>query len=910
MAVDSYNSVMRSLLRTKLFLPRSRTDLLARPQLIKRLDAGRRQKLSLVVAPAGYGKTTLVSTWLQQMNIKRSVARTAWLSLDAGDNDISRFAAYFIAALAQFVPEVETIAERYLWNSEAALNIENLLIDVLNEVAAFEQSIIFVLDDFHVIDNQAIHAAISFWLDHQPPDLHLVITSRREPSLLPLARMRVRRDVTDIDMAALRFSQRETAEFLNHLMQLDIAQSDIEQLEKITEGWVASLQLASISLQHSSDRSAFIRSFKGDNRYIVDYLVSEVLSQQSAEIRHFLLQTSILERFNVQLCNAVTQNASSQQVLEQIDQARLFLIPLDSQRRWYRYHHLFAEYLQNERQRTSDIEADVLHERASRALQAQGLFAEAIHHAFEGQQMGLAATLIGDNARLLLAQSGKPREVWGWIQRLPHQIVQASPALLVVTAWIRLELFAHQRSDLDRVLVSAEKLLTQTDSDDEKVRLQIEIALIRNQLARLRGDLGTALRESARASDLVQAVDSHVLKMITLGSLTLTYFLAGDMPQFIQSAQVQLDAADPSTPVSYARLVLNAYLIHGLYFNGQLALARQQYEVLEPHIDRPNGNGAAVLALSWAVILYEQSQLEQAKEIGVAAIEPLRMLPSMQAIVEAGAVTLAQSYQALGQTKQALDLLANTRRWFTDKKRYAPRARVDAAEALIQLRQNNLSAVERWVRQNQFQPTDEPTYLYEFDYLVYARWLIVTGAYSQALALLSKLEALALAGGRVSRQLVALLLQALAHAASGAQQDAQRQMVAALALGHAGGYVRTIVDEGEGLVPLLRISAENGIHVAYIDQLLAHLGDVQAPSNPAHITPAPSQETFMRNPLTKRERVTLRYLSSDLTIPEIAGQMIVAPSTVRTYIKRIYGKLEVHSRIEAVNRARTLNLLP
>ncbi len=900
---------MPSLLRTKLFLPQKPEGLLSRPQLVDRLHDGLSNKLSLVVAPAGFGKTTLISTWLHQIMAQDQAPKITWLSIDPNDNDMGRFAIYFVEALAQIEPKFEAIGERYSWESDEEASLEQLMVDLINELAILEQTAVLVLDDYHEITNPLIHDALSFWLDNQPPNFHLVITSRNEPPL-PLPRMRVRRELTEVDMGDLRFSQQETAVFLNQLMQLDMSDSDVAQLGQITEGWVASLQLASISLKNSSDHASFIQSFKGGNRYIVDYLVSEVLNQQPPEIREFLHQTSILERFNADLCEAVTQNEQASTILNQIEQNRLFLIPLDKSRHWYRYHHLFAEQLKSELQQKSAFDISLLHKRASNAFQKQGLLAEAIKHAFEGNHIELAAELIGDNVRILLSSQGIPIEVWRWFQRLPKSMIESSPKLMLASAWIRLALFSNHGSDFDDLLTKTETLLNHSDGSyapDVILRMEIEIAMIRNQLARLRGHLQVALAEAERANDLMKSVDSYTLKMSTRGALTLTHFLAGNINKFVQLANAQLDLVDPTRPRSYAHIVLASYLLYGLHLHGQLSDAEQLYEEMKPFFNQQTANGLAIFNLSWGLILYEKSHLDEAETLISQALEQLRPLSAMQSIVEAGTITLANTYHAQGKSNKAIELLTRTQRQYAESEQYAPLARIEAAKALIHLRLGNLTAVEEWIKEHNLQSTDDPTYLDELDYLVLARYFIATNKIQEALSLLGKIETNARQGDRVSRQLTIHLLRALSFSQQELDDKAQESIALAIQLGQTTNYFRTVVDEGEPIFSLLVQNAKQNTNIDYVKQLKAFSNSSQPTLKT--VTPSPNTASLNSETLTERELSTLRYLASDLSVPEIADQMVVAPSTIRTYIKRIYSKLDVHSRIEAVNRARSLDLL-
>lgn len=912
---------MPDLLRTKLFIPPLPSEAIPRPHLVERLNRGVTGKLSLVTAPAGYGKTTLVTTWLHQLPDLDPAPQVAWLSLDENDNDARRFFTYVVAALSQLDQSFVEIQDAFLRDSGGEISTMGVVTGLLNQISEYGQSVTLILDDYHEIVEATIHEALTFWLDNQPPNFHLTLTSRVEPPL-PLPRMRVRRQVTEIDTEALRFSRSESADFLNQHMQLNLSAGDIAQLDSMTEGWVASLQLAALSLQNKDDPTEFIQTFKGDNRYIVDYLVNEVLHRQPGYIRDFLLQTSILERLNVQLCNAVTGQVGSQHILERLDQTRLFVIPLDDRRHWYRYHHLFADCLQAELLRTAPDDMPVYHERASRWLSSHGFLGDAIQHAFGAGNSTLAAELIAPNARKIHWEQGETHRLWHWIQQLPDEVVRSSPQLLITIARLNQELFLDNGDRIDALLDQAETLVNAADAAPympaEIADMATEIALTRASLERLRGNLGQAIQHCERAVTLAQAATSPLLKEGARGALAITHYHAGNVAQCLEHSSAQLESLGQDKPVNYARYVFLSYMIDALRLNGQLLTAAQLYQRNEPYFLQRQSVGAAMLAVTWAETLRERNQLDLAIDHLTPALETLKPLRSMAVVVQTGAITLARTLQARGQGQAALRLLQDTLQNFRASGTYYPSARISATEALIQLRHGNLAAAKAWVEKNGLRADDEPTYLLEIDYLILARVLIADGAAPAAQTLLEKLAQVVTDSGRVARLVEVYILQALAHQALGEPDRALGRLGLALDLAQPGGFVRVLIDEGRSLVSLLKQVAGRGVAVAYIQQLLPLFDAGAQPqsatvqsstivSNGADVdTSAPH---LLLNPLTERELATLRYLASDLTVSEIAEQMVVAPSTIRTYIKRIYAKLDVHTRLEAVNRGRALALI-
>ena len=907
---------MQNLLNTKLFIPQIPPDTLPRAQLVERLNVGLAGKLSMVIAPAGYGKTTLVTTWLHQLQD----TQVLWLSLDEGDNDPHRFFTYLVAALCQLDSAFESVAEPFLGDARGELSITAIVTSLLNQLAADGHPVVLILDDYHEIEKPSIHEALSFWLDNQPPSIHLAITSRTEPPL-PLARMRVRREVTEIATADLRFSRGEATDFLNQHMHLNLSARDIDQLDSVTEGWVASLQLAALSLQGKDDPTEFIQTFQGDNRYIVDYLVAEVLDRQPGYIRDFLLQTSILERLNVQLCNAVTEQVGSQQILETLDQSRLFVIPLDDQRHWYRYHHLFADCLRGELQRAAPDDVQLYHERASRWFSENDFVEDAVHHAFAAGNTRRVGDLIGANVRAVLALQGDARRLWQWLRQLPEEEVQRSPQLLIASAWLQIELYSARGSHIDALLADASALIqasSATYTAAEIANMNTEIALAEANLERLRGNLTQAIEHNLYGLELAQTATNPMLKIGARGSLAILYYLAGNIGQFLQQDPTPSGPAAQGGPAYYARYVFSSYMIDAFRLSGQLRQAERIFQRFEPLLPPQANVGSAQLLISWAEVLRARNQLAEAVDYLTPAIDVLKPLQSMAVVVQTGAITLARIYQAQGKGREALALLGDTRQDFRADDVYYPAARVSATEAQLHLQQKNLAAARAWVAASGLHAEDEPTYLLEIDYLVLARILIADGDPRAAQTVLWKLAQATVDGGRIARLIEVHILQALAHQAADGPAEALEQLSKAIELAEPEGFVRVFVDEGKVLVPLLKQIAARGVAVDYIRQILplfAETATSQTPTSAGSILHATATDTesatldLLLNPLTDRELDTLRYLTSDLTVPQIAEEMIVAPSTVRSYIKSIYGKLDAHSRMEAVNRARSLDLI-
>ena len=416
-----------SILATKLYIPPPRPKVVLRPRLVERLDEGLHHKLTLISAPAGFGKTTLVSEWVASCE-----RATAWLSLDEGDNDLARFLAYLVAALQTIMADMGEGVLAVLQSPQPP-PIESMLTALLNEITATPDDFILVLDDYHVMDAQPVDHALTFLLEHLPPQMHLVIATREDPQL-PLARLRARGQLTELRAADLRFTPSEAAEFLNRVMGLNLSADDIAALETRTEGWITGLQMAALSMQGRSDTASFIQAFTGSHRFVLDYLVEEVLQRQPEHMRSFLLQTAVLDRLNGSLCDAVTGREDGRGMLETLERGNLFVIPLDDRRQWYRYHHLFADVLQTRLMEEWPDQVSALHRRASVWYEQNGLPSDAIRHALAAEDFERAADLI-ELAGPVVEESSQTATWLGWVRALPDELVRARPVLSVWYAY-------------------------------------------------------------------------------------------------------------------------------------------------------------------------------------------------------------------------------------------------------------------------------------------------------------------------------------------------------------------------------------------------------------------------------------------------------------------------------------------
>jgi LuxR family maltose regulon positive regulatory protein len=896
------------LLATKLYIPQWRPGLVSRPRLVERLCQGAERTLTLVTAPAGFGKSTLLAEWLATIDAGERV--TAWVSLDVGDNDPAIFWAYVIAALQTIRAGIGATALALL-SSPQPPPIEPILISMINELAAAQQTVTLVLDDLHVIDAQPINAGLAFLVDHLPPNVHLVIASRADPSL-PLARMRARGELTELRAADLRFTADEAAAFLNDVMGLAIPASDVAALETRTEGWIAGLQLAALSMQGRSDVSGFIAAFAGDDRYIVDYLAEEVLQRQPAAVRDFLLATSILDRLSGGLCDAVTGLPDGRTMLEQLERGNLFVVPLDDRRHWYRYHHLFADVLRAHLQdeRAGDLPA--LHRRASEWYEQNGFTAEAIRHALAAQDLERAANLI-ELASAALRRNRQEVTLLGWLRMLPDEVVRIRPVLSVVYAGILLT--SGETEGVEARFLDAERCLDTRPAgmvvvdDEEFRRLPASIAVHRAGLALALGDLPTAVTLARRALD-VALEDDHLYRGAAAAILGLAAWSSGDLEGAYQSYSAGMESLRKAGNITDT--IGGAIALADIRITqGRLREAMRIYrDTVQRAIDHgaPAMRGTAdmhvgmsTIAREWNDLAAASQHLARCAELGEAAAFPQNPYRWR--------VAMARIREAEGDLDGALELLDEAeRRYVSD---FYPYVRpIAALKARVWIAQGRLNDALGWAREQGLSATDELSYLREFEHLTLARALVARHAHDRsgdsmqdALSLLDRIVDATGDGKRTGSLIEALVLLALTHAAQGDLTSALVPLERALNLAEPEGYVRIFADEGEPMRNLLRQAATRGITLGYTRRLLS------AFDAPAGVPSTVDQAALLAEPLTAREIDVLRLIAAGLRNEEIAGQLFISLATVKRHIANAYGKLAVSNRVEAVSRARELGLL-
>lgn len=888
------------LLATKLAIPPVRSGLVPRPHLFHRLDACLEQPLTLLSAPAGFGKTAMLSAWAQAR--KPSIA---WVSLDSSDNDPAQFWSYVLAALDTLRPGIGAAA--LTLQSAQTTPIETVLVELINHVNALSEHIALILDDYHLIEDLPIHRTVTYLLEHQPPQLHLVLASRHDPPL-PLSRLRVRHQLVELRADDLRFTLGEAATFLNEIMSLQLSERDIAALESRTEGWIAGLQLAALSMQGRKDIAGFISAFAGSHRYIIDYLTEEVLHQQTEQVRTFLLQTSILERLCGSLCDSVTARSDGQAMLEQLDQANLFLLPLDDERTWYRYHHLFAEALRFRLTQSHPDLPPVLHERASAWFEGHNFLPDAINHAFAARDFSRAVTLIEPILYRLFSQ-GPHSTVRQWLHALPDEVLFSRPSLCVLYAWAFL--YVGELASCQRPLEVAERAWL---AEGNLTGLG-EVYILQSSIALMQGDAIRTLDYSQRALPLLAEndVNHRCNYAIYTGA---GHLLLGDIREATRLLHEALRQCQPA-PL-YSTLYTMNFLAETQIVQGKLLqAAATSQEIISKLSGRASihssraANRLGHLSREWNELDQATRYVQQAITLGEQAGLDLYMSPiyltSAQVLWTQGQVS--EALAALDRAEQAAQRLGNLRAI----------ERAQAFRARVELAQGNLAQAEKWSNEVGVDGNDEPTYEREADFLMLARLRMAQSREGEALGLLERLLAANEAAGRTGNAISVLALQALAHWQRGNTEQAISVLGRLLALAEPEEYVRVFVDEGLPMQALLASCArqldarETHVSAAYVQKLLAAFPSTEAQHN------RNGEDTGRRErghssspllePLTTREQDVLELLAAGLSNAEMAARLIVSVGTVKTHVKSIYGKLGVHSRTQALARAREIGLL-
>lgn len=878
------------LLKTKLYHPPARVDRVIRSSLLKRLDASLHSKLTLISAPAGFGKTTLMVEWLADAAVS-----SAWLSLDSADNDPMRFWTYVFAALETLCPGLYEQLRPLLYPPPWP-PIEALLTIALNTLAASKRALLLVLDDYHLISEQTIHEAMTFLIDHLPPQAHIALLSRTDPPL-PLMRLRVKGQLHELRAVDLRFSFDETTSFFRQVMKLDLARDEIAALDAHTEGWVAGLQLAALSMQGRTHPGEVITAFTGSHHYILSYLTDEVLHGQSERVRRFLLDTSVLERFNASLCNAVCESDDAQELLQHLEHANLFLVSLDEQRVWYRYHHLFADFLRTRLREEQPEHIQLLHKRASAWFMQHELMNEAVEHALAADDPEGAARIAETYAQMIVMR-GEISTFLHWVACIPETIIHHHPFLLLYRVG---SLITVGHLDEAQVQLSiAEQVLGEepyASSEDT----QTVLAAVRASLAAFQGNLEQALELSQLTLKSMPQDDPYVRSIIA-ACLGNVYLLTGDLTKASASF---VEAIATGTAVQNRHVVLASMSAQG-YVQAAYGHLRQATETHRQAIRLGTEQGGKMfptVSMSYgflAEILCEWNELDEAERFVLDGIEIGKQWGYLGMLAQ-GHIVLAHCALARGQMKQALAMVQQAEEIIKQSNLTRLISMIVAYHAWIQLKVGNIEAVRHWASTADLSEHDTFTYPKELEHVIYIEILIALGRGSEAQRIISRLLPVAEAGGRVQTTIMCLVMQALLLQAQGRLEPATDTLARALLYGEGEGYVRSIIDYGMPVIPLLRHAAARGIAPNYVRTLLTAIGDTLN----GHTHYLVNASVL----LSERELHVLQRIAAGRSNQEIAQDLVVAQSTIKTHINNIYAKLGVHSRTRAIAVAKKLGLL-
>lgn len=897
------------LIATKTFIPPRQPNWIDREKLIQELDNCFRQgsRLVLISAPAGYGKTTLVAEWLAHSEIP-----AAWISLDEGDNDSGRFISYLVAAL-QAVHSGLGEAALALLQSPQPQKPEAILSLIVNDLVTFGAPFLLILDDYHTIHSQAVHAATLFLLDHLPPQGQLMIMTRADPPLA-VSRLRGRGQLTELRMSDLRFSNAEAAQFIEIALGRRHSLAEIDALNSRAEGWAAGLQMAALALKvytgegDGKDISGFLHSFSGRHRYIMDYLVEEVLQSQPAEIQNFLTKTSILERVCGPLCDALlgADQPSGQSLLQMLEQANLFVIPLDERRQWYRYHQLFADLLYSQLMQTEPGLAQVLHSRASAWFEQNGWLDEAIEHALKAGEKARASELIQQAAEGTLERS-EISTFLRWTANLPDETIISRPKLAVLQAWGNL--------GSGQTISFVEERLSRLEEDSPENA--VLAAPVRSYICLIKGEIHRSIEHARLALEQLPLSEGFLrsLATLSLANAYLAEYNTEDGLQILEeAAQTSLQTGNRMVAVLVRNNLSEMYRK-----SGQLRLAASYYQqALDLAGDGRGGYlpAAARTLAGLGEIAREHNDLERAKRLLNEAIESGKrwlqpsaiysLLPLARLRLATGDVAGAQS--AIDQARLAASASRSTR---------MDDLLVDMHQAWLWIATGELEQAVHWADERQIETSPAVAnqtdieaasiaHLWKYECLVLARLRLAQEQSDKALSILEKVIPIFAGFHRTAAIIEAKILYSLALDRSGQPDAAWGALEEALSLARPGGYMRIFLDEGEPMIRLLktgRLKASASLR-PYIEEILRACTEGEAIRPPSDET---SRLTPIPEKLTERENEVLRLLRSPLNVDEIAAELFVSPSTVRTHIKSIYAKLGVHSRMEAIGRNHPIN---
>ncbi len=881
-----------ALLKTKFSAPTTRPQLVPRPRLFTMLDAGLKSKLTLVSAPPGFGKTTLVGEWARQC-----VYPAAWLSLDEADNDPVRFLAYLTAAIQTVQPGFGNELLGMLLSPEPPSR-EITLADFVNEINNLPMDFVIVLDDYHIIDQPPVQDTIRFILDNLPPALHLVIATRADPPW-PLARLRSRNELVELRASDLRFTEEEAIHFFNRAMGLDLSMEIIRDLDHHTEGWIAGLQLSALSMKGRNDIPAFVKAFTGSNRFIFDYLMEEVLQRQSPQVTEFLLKTSFLDQLTAPLCDFILERADSRELLRQIEQSNLFLVPLDQDRLWYRYHKLFADLLQSHLGQRYVKEIPLLQNRASEWYEQNGRPAEAVTHALAAGNHDRVATLIEKYTPTMIYQRDL-HTLLEWLGTLPETLIRSRPWLCLASAWVNVHL-----SRLEQVDAYLDAARTVSANLEEGARKHVTgfICAIEAYAEGQRGNLEQG-KELAQQALLLLPENDHIRSWAAM-NIAFSLRRAGNLTAAEHAFSKALDIIEEvGDEHNHLHALTGLATIQAS--RGHLHQAADSYRTVLKLAEQFAQKGiwfpiTGDIHTSLSTILCEWNDLDGAlhhAQIGMEISERWGQLDFLLFSYREVAFIL----QALGDTAGANEIIERME-YFEKGLPEWPQRLISSDKAELWLQQGELDRASAWLEHSGLRISDKITYHNAEVYTTVVRILIGGKHYDEALLLLDKLLAVTEPVGSVRRIISLLVMQVMALQGKGKPDSALATLEKALTLAEPEGFIRSFTSNRELLEPLQKAAAR-GIHLAYVGKLLTAM---KPPADKPAVSLTGSGEWI--EPLSRREVEILQLLSTGLSNEEIASTLVIAVVTVKKHLNNIYGKLNVHSRIAAVAKAQKLGVI-
>ncbi len=905
-----------TLLTTKFYYPQPRPEHVRRPRLVARLNQSFRNKLALISAPAGYGKTTLLVEWISQI----PDARVGWLSLDEGDNDTARFLRYLMTAFQKAVPGAGERALEMLHSPRTGhakpLSLETIMTMLVNELEPVPDEIVLILEDYHAIQTQQIHEALAYLIEHMPANAHIVIGSRAEPPL-PLSRLRGRGQLVELRTQDLCFTDQEAGEFLNQSMGLGLDAEKVTRLSARTEGWIAGLQMAAMSLLNRDDVDSFIDAFTGSYRFIMDYLVEEVLQGQPEHIQEFLRYTCLLDRLCGELCGEVMDEAlnfegrvgaglselNSASILKELDRANLFIMPLDDQQEWYRYHRLFADLLRKRLGLANPRLAPKIYARASQWFERNGNLSEAIELSFSSGDFERAGYLIEQAAEPIIRRS-ETGLFLSWAKKLPEAVIQIRPSVAI---YYSLALLINNHK-----LEEVETWINHAKAASPEGVLDGEANALRGLLTMLRGEIPRSIQLSRQA--LEDLPENQVLfRSLAADNLGMCYVLSGDMVSAIQAFEDVVRMARSS-----GNMMMEAAARSNLaglkYLRGHLWAAWVDYQKI---LDMSTDSGGRRLPVAGKALSGMGELAREWNDLEAAVVYLSEALELLSNFVEIGVVfcylSLARVRQAQEDWESAWELLAKAQELAAGTRSIPIDDHlVEAAQARFWIQQGEYEQAQAWAQKWRLDENaltgirkgaNSPGYeVLESEYITLARLYLAQGSPENALEILVSLQEIDEQKGRGRRLVEVLWLRALAYQVKGEMDSALSMLRQVLSLGRAEGYVRTFIDEGDSARQLLRQAVRQGIESEYATRLLAAMKSREGGDQRA-------VKTGLIEPLSDREQEVLELVALGLSNPEIGARLVISLSTVKGHTANIYGKLGVNSRTQAVAKARQLGII-